>query len=123
MTYTLPPAEDVLAIVRLVEQDMAEQALKARRAADARHGLSDHGALIIHADALTRWSERLRMALSGEDYRDRSIPPAGCVGDTPRTTRFGSLGDCGERLAEHVCEDPLVRAADRATPSGSGSTD
>ena len=56
-------------IVRLVERDMAEQALRAWRSADARYGLRDHEALIIHADALTRWSERLRMALAGEYYR------------------------------------------------------
>lgn len=68
--------KDALRIVRLVESDMAEQAMKAWRSADARRGLSDHEALLVYADALTRWSERLRMALNGEDYRDRTIPPA-----------------------------------------------
>ena len=58
-----------LEVVRLVERDMAEQALAAWRSADARRGLSDHDALLMHADALTRWSERLRMAMNGEDYR------------------------------------------------------
>ena len=66
-----------LRIVRLVERDMAEQALAAWRSVDARHGLADHSGLIAHADALTRWSERLRMALNGEDYRadTRPTPP------------------------------------------------
>ena len=67
--------KDALSIVQLVERDMAEQALSAWRSADARRGLADRHALIVHADALTRWSERLRMALNGEDYRDRDIPP------------------------------------------------
>ena len=52
--------------VRLVEQAMATHALEAWRSANARQGLSDHEALIAHADALTRWSERLRMALRGD---------------------------------------------------------
>jgi len=68
--------ESALAIVRLVERDMAEQALSAWRSADDRRGLSDHAAFIVYADALTRWSERLRMALNGEDYCDRPTPPA-----------------------------------------------
>ena len=63
-------AERALSIVRLVERDMAKQALAAWRSADARRGLSDHLALEVHADALTRWSERLRLAFNGVDYRD-----------------------------------------------------
>lgn len=52
--------------VRAVEESMAAHAMEAWRSADARRGLSDHAALEIHADALTRWSERLRMALRGD---------------------------------------------------------
>lgn len=63
-------AEKRLNLARLVEQDMAEAALAAWRSADARRELSDHAALEVYADALTRWSERLRMAFDGEDYRD-----------------------------------------------------
>lgn len=58
-----------LRVVRLVEQDMTESALEAWRSANAREGLADHEALLVHADALSRWSERLRMALEGKDYR------------------------------------------------------
>jgi hypothetical protein len=57
------------AIARKVESDMAAQARAAWRAAGARRGLSDHEALLVHADALARWSERFRMAFDGEDYR------------------------------------------------------
>lgn len=63
-------AVEALRIVRLVEQDMAAAAFAAWRSANARRGLSDHDALLTYADALTRWSERLRMAFDGEDYRD-----------------------------------------------------
>lgn len=57
-------AEATLREVRLVERNMAEQALQAWQSADARRGLADHAALEIYADALTRWSERLRLAFS-----------------------------------------------------------
>lgn len=68
---------EALRVVRLVEADMAEVALKAWRSADARRGLSDHDALLAYADTLTRWSERFRMAFDGEDYRDdREVPHA-----------------------------------------------
>jgi hypothetical protein len=49
-----------------VEKAMAAQALAAWRTAGARVGLGDHNALVQHADAMTRWSERLRMAMAGE---------------------------------------------------------
>jgi hypothetical protein len=58
--------------VRLIEQDMADQALLAWRSASARKGLADEAALTVYADALTRWSERLRMALNGIDWQDRT---------------------------------------------------
>jgi hypothetical protein len=51
--------------VRAVEAAMAKRAHMAWTAATARHGLSDYYALTAHADALTRWSERLRMAMAG----------------------------------------------------------
>jgi hypothetical protein len=71
-------AREALRIVRLVEGDMAESALNAWRSADARRGLSDHDALLQHADTLTRWSERFRVAFDGEDYReDRAALEAG----------------------------------------------
>lgn len=63
-------AEDAVRLVRLVEKDMSDAASKAWRSADARRGLSDHEALLVYADALTRWSERFRMALDGDDYRE-----------------------------------------------------
>lgn len=52
--------------VRAVEQAMATHALEAWRSANARRGLADYEALVVHADALSRWSERLRMAFRGE---------------------------------------------------------
>lgn len=70
-------AERALRVVRLVEADMAEVALKAWRSADARRGLSDHDELLVFAGAMTRWSERFRMAFDGEDYRtDRAAQVA-----------------------------------------------
>jgi hypothetical protein len=71
-------AGERMRLVRQVEADMSEEALKAWRSAGARRGLSDHDALLVHADALTRWSERFRRAFDGDDYRDdrpaRSVP-------------------------------------------------
>lgn len=61
---------DRLRVARMVEADMADAARKAWRSASARQGLSDHAALEVYADSLTRWSERLRMAFDGKDYRD-----------------------------------------------------
>lgn len=52
--------------IREVERAMAAQALAAWRSAEARRGLGDYDALVQHADAMTRWSERLRMAMAGE---------------------------------------------------------
>lgn len=66
-------AEAALRLARQVESDMSERALQAWRSADARRGLSDHAALEVHADALTRWSERFRMAFVGKDYRAERI--------------------------------------------------
>jgi hypothetical protein len=63
---------EALRVVRQVEIDMSVQALEAWRSADARRGLSDHDALLVHADALTRWSERFRMAFDGDYYRDEA---------------------------------------------------
>lgn len=63
-----------LRVIRQVEADMSEEAFKAWRSADARRGLSDHDALLVHADALTRWSERFRMAFDGDYYRDAPSP-------------------------------------------------
>jgi hypothetical protein len=68
---------EALTLVRQVEADMAQQALEAWRSADARRGLSDHAGLVVHADALTRWSERFRMAFDGEDYRIARTDGAG----------------------------------------------
>lgn len=66
---------EALRLPRQVEADMSDQAFAAWRSADARRGLSDHDALLAHADALTRWSERFRMAFDSEDYRtDREQP-------------------------------------------------
>lgn len=59
-----------LVVARLVERDMADAASQAWRSANARRGLSDHEALLVYADALTRWSERFRMAFDGDDYRE-----------------------------------------------------
>ena len=52
--------------VRALEEAMARRASEAWHNATARHGLSDQPALEQHADTLTRWSERLRMALRGD---------------------------------------------------------
>lgn len=49
--------------LRALEVEMADQALAAWRSAGARHGLADYDALVQHADAMSRWSERLRAAL------------------------------------------------------------
>ena len=78
---------DEQAQVRAVEESMAAHAVAAWRSADARRGLSDHAALEIHADALTRWSERLRMAMSGDLTGDESWlrqPPGSSNGGDPR---------------------------------------
>jgi hypothetical protein len=79
--------KDALSIVRRVEEDMAEQAVMSWRSAEQRRGLADHEALLVYADALTRWSERLRMALKGEDYRDRVIPPGEDMSDVRSASR------------------------------------
>ena len=49
-----------------VEKAMSAQAVAAWASAEARRGLSDYEALVQHADAMSRWSERLRMAMAGE---------------------------------------------------------
>lgn len=66
--------------IAAVDAAMSAQALAAWRSADARAGLSDYDALLQHADALTRWSERLRMAMRGDLTGDEgwlSTPPTG----------------------------------------------
>ena len=60
----LSPEQQVDA-VRAVADSMAERARLAWRYASARHGLSDHEALVQHADAMSRWSERIYIALRG----------------------------------------------------------
>ncbi len=57
--------EKAQAQVAAIEAAMAEHARLAWRFADDRRGHDDHGARVIHADALTRWSERLRLAMQG----------------------------------------------------------
>ena len=59
-------AEEVLTQVRWVDEAIAARALAAWRSAAARQGLSDYDALVQHADSMSRWSERLRMALRGD---------------------------------------------------------
>lgn len=73
--------------IAAVDEALSAQALTAWRAALARVGLSDHDALLQHADALSRWSERLRMAMRGELTGDEewlvtATPPAAQQGDT-----------------------------------------
>lgn len=52
--------------VEAVARAMSAWALLAWRSAEAQRGLSDYEALIQHADAMSRWSERLNMALRGD---------------------------------------------------------
>ena len=59
-------AEEVLTQVRWVDEAIAARALAAWRSASSRQGLSDYDALVQHADSMSRWSERLRMALRGD---------------------------------------------------------
>jgi len=59
------PKSDPLAQVRMVEAAMSAQAKTAWRSAVSREGLSDHEALVAHADTLSRWSERLWLAMEG----------------------------------------------------------
>jgi len=58
--------------VQAVARAMSAHALAAWRSAEARRGLRDYDALVQHADAMSRWSERLSMAIRGDLVGDEA---------------------------------------------------
>lgn len=75
---------DIRAQVQAVEAALADQAARAWTAATARHGLTDASHLTTYAEALTRWSERLRMVLDGRLLGDEDwlLEPFPTTNDT-----------------------------------------